>query len=152
MVDRMYALLAISCALCPTRLDEHVQTTMRDKYGDQFSKMTKGGEDALNAYQELFLYACPKFITCNGPPYHDPEALKDYTQSPPLDSMQHQLRIFLQDVKTQLSNVHIRSFLRVYTSLGTDKLAGFLDVDEEEVVEMMMVLKNSTRSLSLIHI
>ncbi|EDP45452.1 hypothetical protein MGL_0441 [Malassezia globosa CBS 7966] len=62
-------------------------------------------------------------------------------------SMQHQLRIFLQDVKTQLSNVHIRSFLRVYTSLGTDKLAGFLDVDEEEVVEMMMVLKNSTRSL-----
>ena len=57
------------------------------------------------------------------------------------------LRIFLQDVKTQLSNVHIRSFLRVYTSLGTDKLAGFLDVDEEEVVEMMMVLKNSTRSL-----
>ena len=147
MVDRMYALLAISCALCPTRLDEHVQTTMRDKYGDQFSKMTKGGEDALNAYQELFLYACPKFITCNGPPYHDPEALKDYTQSPPLDSMQHQLRIFLQDVKTQLSNVHIRSFLRVYTSLGTDKLAGFLDVDEEEVVEMMMVLKNSTRSL-----
>lgn len=146
MADRMYALLAICCALCPTRLDENVASAMREKYGEQYSKMTKGNEDALNAYQELFLYACPKFITCNPPPYHDAEALKAYMQAPPLDPVQHQLRIFLSDVKTQLSNVHIRSFLRLYTSLGTDKLAGFLDVDEEEVVEMMMVLKNSTRN------
>ena len=65
MADRMYALLAICCALCPTRLDENVQTAMREKYGEQYSKMTKGDDDALNAYQELFLYACPKFINCN---------------------------------------------------------------------------------------
>lgn len=146
MADRMYALLAICCSLCPTRLDENVQTAMREKYGEQYSKMTKGDDDALNAYQELFLYACPKFINCNPPPYHDAEALKAYMQNPPLDPVQHQLKIFLSDVKAQLSNVHIRSFLRLYTSLGTDKLAGFLDVDEEEVVEMMMVLKNSTRN------
>ena len=41
MADRMYALLAICCSLCPTRLDENVQSTMREKYGEQFSKMTK---------------------------------------------------------------------------------------------------------------
>ncbi|WFD29992.1 hypothetical protein MSPP1_001005 [Malassezia sp. CBS 17886] len=151
MADRMYALLAICCALCPTRLDENVQLAMREKYGEQYSKMTKAGDDALVAYQELFLFACPKFITANGPPYHDAAALKEYMKAPHVDPVQHQLRTFLSDVKTQLSNVHTRSFLRLYTSLGTDKLAGFLEVSEEEVVEMMMVLKNSTRSLKWTH-
>lgn len=40
--DRMYALLAIACALCPTRLDENIQTALRDKYGDQLNKMSRG--------------------------------------------------------------------------------------------------------------
>lgn len=109
------------------------------------------GDDALTAYQELFNYACPKFINCNPPPYHNAEALKAYTERPPVDAVQHQSRIFLSDVKTQLSNAHIRSFLRLYTSLTTDKLASFMDIDEEQVVEMMMILKNSTRNLKWTH-
>ncbi|KAI3614726.1 hypothetical protein CBS9595_003997 [Malassezia furfur] len=147
MSDRMYALLAMCCALCPTRLDENVASAMREKYGEQYAKMTQGGDDALHAYQELFLYACPKFLTCNPPPYHDADALKAYAQAPPLDPVQHQLRLFLAAVQTQRSNVSIRAFLRLYTALGTDKLASFLEVDEEEVLEMLMVLKSSTRSV-----
>ncbi len=40
--DRMYALLAICCALSPTRLDENLQTIMRDKNGEQMARMAKG--------------------------------------------------------------------------------------------------------------
>lgn len=155
--DRMYALLSMACALCPTRLDENIQTQMRDKYGDQFSKMTRPGAEGLAAFEELFIYACPKFITANSPAYHDEEALVEYKQKTVFpDPTQHQLRVFLSDVKTQLSNANVRSFLRLYTTLGTDKLASFLEIDEEELVEMMMVMKNSTRSLkwssgSLLH-
>lgn len=145
--DRMYALLAISCALCPTRLDENIQNIMRDKYGDQFTKMSRG-EEGLVAFEELFLYACPKFITSNSPPYHDAEALEAYQQSPTMgDPAQHQLKIFLCDVKSQLTNANIRSFLRLFTTLGTDKLASFLEIDEEELTEILMLLKSSTRSL-----
>ncbi|SPO39876.1 related to eIF3l - translation initiation factor 3 subunit L [Pseudozyma flocculosa] len=145
--DRMYALLAMCCALCPTRLDENIQTAMREKYGDQYAKMTKGGDEGLSAFEELFLYACPKFITGNAPPYHDDEALAVFREVPFPDPAQHQLKVFLGDVKTQLSNSNIRSFLRLYTTLGTDKLASFLEIDEEELVEMMMVVKSSTRSI-----
>ncbi|PWZ03232.1 eukaryotic translation initiation factor 3 subunit L [Testicularia cyperi] len=145
--DRMYALLSMACALCPTRLDENIQTQMREKYGDQFNKMTKAGDEAQSAFQELFLYACPKFITSNSPPYHDDEALVEFKDKAFPDPAQHQLLVFLGDVKTQLSNSNVRSFLRLYTTLGTDKLASFLEIDEEELVEMMMVMKNSTRSI-----
>ncbi|PWN48427.1 hypothetical protein IE53DRAFT_389382 [Violaceomyces palustris] len=145
--DRMYALLAMCCALSPTRLDENIQTAMREKYGDQFTKMTKGNDEGLAAFEELFLFACPKFITGNSPPYHDAEALAAFKDTPFPDPAQHQLKVFLSDVKTQLSNSNIRSFLRLYTSLGTDKLASFLEIDEEQLVEMMMVMKSSTRSI-----
>jgi translation initiation factor 3 subunit L len=40
--DQMYGLLAICIALCPTRLDENVHSTLREKYGDQLSKLQKG--------------------------------------------------------------------------------------------------------------
>lgn len=38
----MYALLAVCIALCPTRLDEAIHTHLREKYGEQLSKMQKG--------------------------------------------------------------------------------------------------------------
>ncbi|PWN28680.1 hypothetical protein BDZ90DRAFT_279021 [Jaminaea rosea] len=168
-VDRMYALLAIACALCPTRLDENIQNTMRDKYGEQYARMSRGaggaisgsgsssssasasdqasGTEALSAFEELFLYACPKFITSNSPPYHDAEQLEAYVRQPSMgDPAQHQLRLFLSSARAQLSNAHIRSFLRLFTTLGTDRLASFLGVDEEELTETLMLLKSSTRS------
>lgn len=148
-VDRMYALLAVSCALCPTRLDENIQNTMRDKYGEQYGRMSRGGadDDSLAAFEELFLYACPKFITSNSPPYHDAELLEAYIKSPTMgDPAQHQLKLFLGEAKSQLSNANIRSFLRLFTTLGTDRLASFLGIDEEDLTETLMLLKSSTRS------
>lgn len=46
----------------------------------------------------------------------------------------------------------LRSFLKLYTSLGAKKLANFLDADEEELVQEMMVLKQASRSISRVNV
>jgi translation initiation factor 3 subunit L len=107
-------------------------------------------EEGLPAFEELFIYACPKFISANPPPYHDPALLSTYlaTLSPSLEPAQHHLTLFLSDVRGQLAVPTLRSFLKLYTSLDAKKLAGFLDKDEEDVVQEMMVMKQSSRSVS----
>jgi len=100
-----------------------------------------------SAFEELFSYASPKFITTGSPPYHDPEALASFDEKAVPDPVQHQLKVFMADVSGQLLNADVRSFIKLYKSLGTEKLAAFLGADEEDVIEMMMVTKASTRRL-----
>lgn len=105
-------------------------------------------EEGLPAFEELFLYACPKFISSSPPPYEDPELLAAYVEDPPIDPPQRHLALFLSDVRSQTSVPTLRSFLKLYTSLDAAKLANFLDADEEALVQQMMVLKQSSRSIS----
>ena len=97
-------------------------------------------EGALPAYEELFLYACPKFINANSPVFEDVVEGEDIAH--------RQLRLFLSDVIAQQSTPTLKSFLKLYTSLGSKKLANFLDVDEEEMIQEMMVMKQCSRSMS----
>ncbi|KAI8443734.1 eukaryotic translation initiation factor 3 subunit 6 [Phakopsora pachyrhizi] len=147
--DRMYALLAICQSLCPSKIDESITSTMKEKHSEQYSKMIQGGEASLAAFEELFTFASPKFLSLSSPPYDRPELLPQYiaTSSPSENPSAHHLGIFLADIKTQLPTPTLRSFLKLYTTLGVNKLAGFLGVDEEEVLESLMVLKGSMRSL-----
>lgn len=98
------------------------------------------------------MYACPKFIAANPPPYHNPALLVTYlaTPAPALEPAQLHLALFLADVRAQLAVPTLRSFLKLYTSLDANKLAGFLDKDEEDVVQEMMVMKQASRSVSLV--
>jgi len=145
--DRMYALLAICHALSPSRLDDNIMNAVRERYGDQHAKMSRGDE-GLTAFEELYLYACPKFISSNPPPYHEPEQLAAYIEDPPIDPAQRHLSLFLSDVRFQTTVPVLRSFLKLYTSLDAAKLANFLDADEEELVQQMMVLKQCSREVS----
>ncbi|KAI9607579.1 hypothetical protein KEM48_003608 [Puccinia striiformis f. sp. tritici PST-130] len=123
--DRMYALLAICQAISPSKIDESISSTMKEKYGEQLIKMLSGGEASLASFQELFTYASPKFLSLSSPPYDRPELLPQYVAS---------------------SSPSEPDFLKLYTTLSINKLAGFLGVDEEEVLESLMVLKASMRS------
>lgn len=147
--DRMYALLAMCQALNPSKIDESIAASMREKYSEQYGKMIRGGEDSLKAFEELFAYASPKFLSLSSPPYDRPELLPQYvaSSSPSESPSTHHLNLFLADIQTQLPAPSLRSFLKLYTTLGVSKLAGFLGVDEEEVLESLMVLKGSMRSL-----
>jgi RNA polymerase I-associated factor PAF67 len=105
-------------------------------------------DEGLPAFEELFLYACPKFISANPPPYEDQEQLAAYAEDPPPEPAQHHLALFLADVRAQAAVPTLRSFLKLYTSLDAAKLAGFLDADEEEMVQQMMAVKAASRSVS----
>lgn len=39
----MYALMAIAQALCPSKIDEGISTAMKEKFGDQYARMVRGG-------------------------------------------------------------------------------------------------------------
>ncbi|KAF8816396.1 eukaryotic translation initiation factor 3 subunit 6 [Phlegmacium glaucopus] len=158
--DRMYALFAVCHALSPSRLDDNIANIAKERYGEQYTKMAHGGPDSLPAFEELFLYACPKFIAANPPPYDDPIAINTLisassqtesptqTSPPQKDATHRHLVLFLADIEAQLPVPTLRSFLKLYTSLGAKKLANFLDADEEALVQEMMVLKQASRSIS----
>ncbi|KAG8927777.1 hypothetical protein FRC03_011644 [Tulasnella sp. 419] len=153
--DRMYALLAMCHSLSPSRLDENIMSVIKEKFNDQFNRMLRGDNESPPAFEELFLFSCPKFISANPPPYHDPELLQLYLQEPPVDPAQRHLTIFLSNVQLASSVPTLRSFLKLYKSLDAKKLAGFLDKSEngegfgeEELVQQMMVLKQASRSVS----
>lgn len=96
----------------------------------------------------MFVHGAPRFISPNPPPYDvdAPDALDIYTSLP--DPSAHQLALFLSSVQPQLATSTLRSFLRLYTTLGTDKLASFLNVTEEEVLEMLMTAKGAARKFT----
>lgn len=105
-------------------------------------------DEGIPAFEELFIYACPKFISANPPPYEDPELLQSYIEDPPIEPAQRHLSLFLSDVRAQTPVPTLRSFLKLYTSLDATKLANFLDADEEEMVQQLMVMKQASRSIS----
>ena len=69
-------------------------------------------------------------------------------EEPPVEPAQRHLGLFLSEVRAQSPVPTLRSFLKLYTSLDASKLAGFLDADEEEMVQQLMVMKQASRSVS----
>jgi hypothetical protein len=70
------------------------------------------------------------------------------SDTPVQDPTQRHLSLFLADVAALSPVPTLRSFLKLYTSLGAKKLANFLDEDEEEMVQELMVLKQASKSIS----
>ena len=66
LYDRMIALLAILSHVCPSApVDDSVAYAVRDKHAAGLSKIESGEE----GYEELFIYACPKFVSPAVPDY-----------------------------------------------------------------------------------
>ncbi|RYP66459.1 hypothetical protein DL771_007788 [Monosporascus sp. 5C6A] len=137
--DQMYALIAICVAFHPTRLDDTIHTALREKYGDQLLKLQRGGPESLPIFEELFKAACPKFISPVPPDFDNPEANVD-----PVD---HHLSIFMDEVKTNMWSPTVKSYLRLYTTMDLKKLAGFLEVQPEELRSWLLVNKQRTKQL-----
>ncbi|KAL7409419.1 eukaryotic translation initiation factor 3 subunit 6 [Mrakia frigida] len=147
MCDRMYALLAICTTLSPGPVDEGsgIMPLVREQLGDKLTEMSRGAE-GLPIFSDLYLSSCPKFISANPPPYEDANAYEAYIADPPIDPPQRHLALFLEDVKAQLAVPSTRSLLKLYTSIDAAKLGTFLDIEEEEVLQQMMVLKQNSRT------
>lgn len=87
--EQMYALLAIAASLLPQlSIDENLIHTLRDKYGDRMLRMQSNNVD-VGAYEELFSFACPKFVSPAPPAYEDLPAAYN-----PQEAYRLQLRLF----------------------------------------------------------
>ncbi|OMJ29414.1 Eukaryotic translation initiation factor 3 subunit L [Smittium culicis] len=162
--DQMYALLAMCMALSPSRVDEQTHNTLREKYGEQYNRLQRGGEESLATFQELFMHACPKFISPNIPNYdailaelskeYDGKTYSDDDRQAQtslsynkLELQNYQMKIFLHEVSLQIVVPTLRSFLKMYTSMKLEKLASFLDILPAELHNQLLVYK--MRSLQL---
>ncbi|KAI9885173.1 MAG: hypothetical protein M1823_003060, partial [Watsoniomyces obsoletus] len=137
--EQMYALVAICVAFHPTRLDDTIHSALREKYGEQFLRLQRGGPESLPLFEELFRSACPKFITPTPPDWENPEVNVD-----PID---HHTAIFMDEVKTNMWSPTVKSYLKLYTTMDLKKLAGFLEVDPEKLRSWLLVLKQRNRQV-----
>eukprot|EP00842_Homolaphlyctis_polyrhiza_P000430 jgi/Hompol1/1388/HPOL_000059-RA len=135
--DQMYALLAMCLVLSPQKIDENINNTLKEKNGEHLLKMHKG-EEGLSSFEELFLFSCPKFIcVVSGD--------QDLSGIAPHDPVKHQCRIFLRQAKSCIAVPTLRSYLKLYSNLPVSKLAGFLEVSEDEVRTQLLTFKHKSR-------
>ncbi|XP_055820698.1 uncharacterized protein LOC129889435 [Solanum dulcamara] len=141
--EQMYALLAISLSLCPQvkLVEETVNSQLREKYGEKMARMQRFDEEAFALYDELFSYACPKFITPSAPSFEEP--LVNYNQ----DAYRLQLKLFLYEVKQQQLLAGVRSFLKGYSTISLGKLANYMEVDEPILRTILMTYKHKTHAV-----
>ncbi|KAL1891915.1 hypothetical protein Cpir12675_004774 [Ceratocystis pirilliformis] len=135
--DQMYALIALCVSFHPTRLDDSIHTPIREKYGDQLLKLQRGGPESLPIFEELFRASCPKFVSPVVPDFDNPAAN--------IDPIEHHLAVFMDEVKTNMWNPTVRSYLRLYTTMDLPKLAGFLEVKPDELRSWLLVNKQRTK-------
>jgi len=131
--EQMYALLAMAVSLCPQRIDENVHSVLKEKYADKMARMQRG--DGLSDMAELFTHALPKFVSA-GEDASAPQAV--------------QLKLFMSDVAQQVKESPlptIRSYLKLYTTISTSKLASFLDVQEPLLRTYVLCYKHKTRNV-----
>lgn len=141
--EQMYALLTVCLSLCPQvkLVDDTVNSQLREKYGEKMSRMQRYDDEAFALYDELFSYACPKFITPSAPSYEEP--LVNYNQ----DAYRLQLKLFLYEVKQQQQLSVVRTFLKVYSTISVEKLASYMEVDETTLRSILMTYKHKTHSV-----
>ena len=137
--DQMYALVAICVAFNPTKLDDIIHTALREKYGDQLTRLQRGGADSLPLFEELFRSACPKFISPTPPEFENP-AIN-------VDPVEHHLGIFMAEVKANMFSPTVKSYLKLYTTMDLKKLAGFLEVEPEKLRQWLLVNKQRSRQI-----
>lgn len=137
--DQMYALVAICVAFNPTKLDDTIHTALREKYGDQLTRLQRGGPDALPLFEDLFRSACPKFISPTPPDFDHPDLN--------VDPVEHHLAIFMDEVKSTMWSPTVKSYLKLYTTMDLKKLAGFLEVEPEKLRGWLLVNKQRSRQV-----
>jgi translation initiation factor 3 subunit L len=135
--EQMYALLAIAVALCPQHklLEDGVKSALADKYAEKMVKMNGGDE---GVYDELFSYACPKFITAAVPDFES-DARDGGSHSQ--EAYRLQLRMFLSEVRASALLPLVRSFLKLYTTIPVAKLAALMDYEEGALRQVLLALK-----------
>ena len=152
--DRVLALLAILGHVCPHLLadagvvEDSVARIVRERHASQLTKIESGEE----GYEELFVFACPKFISANVPDYNrvligGGDAKEGSDVPTGQDAYRRQVRHFTSEMDVQSTLRKLRSYMRLYTSIDVGKLAAFNDVKAEDLGPLLLTYKHKTRQL-----
>ena len=144
LFDRMIALLAILSHICPTNiLDDSIASIVHDKHANNLSKIEAGEE----GYEDLFVFACPKFINPAVPDYS--QALKPGCESTPYgqDAYKLQVKQFMNEMETHALLRKMHSYMTLYTSIGVEKLASFNDMKVEQFESCLTCFKHKMNQL-----
>jgi len=139
--DQMFVLLLMCNALCPQPLDESLEKPIREKHADKQMRLQQGGTSGESCFEDLFSYACPKFVAASMPDLDNQDSFNAN------EAHQRQLHLFLQEVKQQQALPTIGSYMKLYTSLQTSKLAQLCEMDEEGLRDQLMCVMHKTRQL-----
>jgi len=144
LFDRMIALLAIlSHVSAVSVVDDNIASIVRDKHANNLSKIESGEE----GYEDLFVFACPKFVNPAVPDYS--QALKPGCPAVPYgqDAYKLQVQHFMNEMAAHASLRKMRSYMSLYTSIEVEKLASFNDMKVEEFVPWLLCFKHKMRQL-----
>jgi len=133
--DQMYALLLISLALSPRQIDESLEKIIRDKHGEKQAKLQRGEE---LCFEELFSYACPKFVSAAPPDF---ESIENFNAN---EAHQRQVHLFLQEMRQQQLLPRIGSYMKLYTAIKTTKLAQLCDMAPDALRDQLMCVMHKT--------
>jgi len=138
--EQMHKLISMCISLCPQRsVEDSVMQHLQDKYADQLARLAKG-EDSM--YEELYGYAAPKSIYPAVPNY--PEA----NSREIIQSLNQQFAVLQTEIRQQHKLPLIRSYLKLYTTISTAKLAAFAEnTPEQDLRAHLMCLKHKTIGL-----
>lgn len=127
-------------SLCPQTklLDDGVRGALAGGYTDKMQKMASGDE---SVYDELWSYACPKFVTSAPPDWAD--AGSSYSQ----EAYRQQLRLFLFEVRAAAPLPGLRAALRLYTTIPVAKLGALLEMDEGRTRALLLAAKRQSTLL-----
>jgi len=129
--EQMYALMLISLALSPQQIDESLEKAIQDKHSEKQARLQRGEE---LAFEELFNYACPKFVAAS-PPYEEAQAAEAH---------QRQLNLFKKEMKQQDLLPRIAAYMKLYTAIKTSKLAQLCEMAPDDLRDQLMCVMHKT--------
>lgn len=137
LYDRMIALLAILTHVCtvPGLVDESVCKTVRDKHGKQLSKIDSGEV----GYEDLFIFACPKFISPAVPDYNNVTTLNTSFGHLGQDAYKLQVKHFIDEMASQHRMRKLKSYMKLYKSISVSKLGRL--VIEDDILPLLLTYK-----------
>lgn len=105
------------------------------RYGEKLRILATG---APEVYEELFAYACPKFVSALPA---DPSASGNSNA----EAYRAQLAAFSAIVESQRGLPALKQFMRLYTSISLRKLAGLSELDEAALRQQLELLHRSAQ-------
>jgi len=185
LYDRMIALLAILTHACPIitgsnatsnigngsagcisttvdigGLDDSIMRVVSERHRSQLSKIEAGEE----GYEDMFMFACPKFISPAVPDYESAKSTvsggeggdvvsRNVTQGISRggggqEAYKLQVRHFMNEMASQQTMRKLRSYMKLYTSISVEKLGRL--VLEEEFESLLLSYKHKMRQIEVV--